>query len=111
MRPGRVVADQFLERLVRHFHLERRTGVDESGDNPVHFSDDKTLGPGGDAGGDLLAGRGFVTFIGKGFDGKAAVQIGGGDVADDGVHGSSGSAWERLGMINQPPWDIERRIG
>ncbi|MNY45584.1 hypothetical protein D3C86_1806980 [compost metagenome] len=86
MRAGRVVADQFLERLVRHFHFKRRAGVDETGDDAVHFGHDKALGPGGDAGRYFFPGRGFVTFVGKGFDGVAAVQVSGGDVANDGVH-------------------------
>ncbi|MNU98577.1 hypothetical protein D3C71_886870 [compost metagenome] len=111
MRPGRVVADQFLERFVRHLHLKRRTGIDETGYDTLHFGNDETLGPGGDAGGDFLAGRRFVTFVGNGFDGVAAVKVSRRDIADEGVHGSSESAGERQGIINQPACDIERRIG
>lgn len=91
VRTGRVVADQFLERLVGHLHVKRRAGVDEAGHLPVHLGDDETVRPGGDARGDFLAGRGFVALIGEGFDGVAAIQVGGGDVADDGVHGGSKS--------------------
>jgi hypothetical protein len=49
------VADQLLERFVRHFHFKCRTGIDETGDHAVHFGNDETFGPGGDAGGDFFA--------------------------------------------------------
>jgi hypothetical protein len=83
------VADQFLERLVRHLHIKRRTGIDETGDHAIHLSDDKTFRPSGNARGDLLASGRLVALVGNGFDGVAAVQVGGGDVTNDGVHGSS----------------------
>jgi len=58
----------------------------------------------------FLPGRGFVTFVGKGFDGVAAVQVSGGDVANDGVHVGSDQRGERQGIIKQRQLDIERRI-
>jgi hypothetical protein len=70
-------------------HIERCAGIDETGYLAIHLGDDKTFRPGGDALGDLLAGRGFVAFLGNGFDGVAAVEVSCADVTDDGVHGNS----------------------
>ncbi|MNW00728.1 hypothetical protein D3C71_1962610 [compost metagenome] len=89
------MTDHFLEGLIGHFHLIRRTRIDKPDHDTVDLGHDKTLWPGVDARGDFLASGRLVAFIRLGFNGETAIKVIRRDLAYDsrgGVHGVTRSA-------------------
>lgn len=58
-----IVADQFLEALIRHFNLIGGAGVDEADNSPSNFNDHESIRINRDALRDLFPRCGLVSFV------------------------------------------------